>query len=369
MKIGYLSERLRQGFGMDLLIHNQANALVDLGHEVTVYTQVHDDSYPNKKYSVVLIDSPLFVNPIKTELFLLKRKLKFFRNTNNDVWISTMYPYHVLLPFLKGKKLVIEGGTVSTRGMKLTQKLSFLYQRYFDRNFFYPFAHKVLPFSKALIGQVPFFLRFKTQVNYIGADHYTKGIELSDNDISSIIKKLNIDNSKVNMVYIGRLNHSQQPYKGVQDLVEIYQKAKKSNPNIQLIMAGFGSEEDKQELENMGIITLTNASDTELMALLKICSFYVSATKWEGFNLPMIEAQSFGKIPIIYNIGPHSELTNSGIDSFVVNSQDEFIEKVLFLSENKEFINKHKEFAIKNANIYTWKNSAYNLEEIIKSIK
>jgi hypothetical protein len=79
MRIGYLTERLIQGFGMDLLIHNQANEMVKLGHEVTVYTQVYDGFYKNPLYEVVMIDSPTFVNPLRTEFFLIKRKLKFFR--------------------------------------------------------------------------------------------------------------------------------------------------------------------------------------------------------------------------------------------------------------------------------------------------
>jgi 1,2-diacylglycerol 3-alpha-glucosyltransferase len=34
-------------------------------------------------------------------------------------------------------------------------------------------------------------------------------------------------------------------------------------------------------------------------------------TLWEGFDLPIVEAQAMGKPVVAYDIGPHSELIDS----------------------------------------------------------
>jgi glycosyltransferase involved in cell wall biosynthesis len=206
-------------------------------------------------------------------------------------------------------------------------------------------------------------------VNYIGADHYTEIYFRNESKLDDMRTKLGLKDSAINMVYIGRLNPINQPYKGVKDLVEIFKKSRLQLPNLNLIMAGYGSEDDQRKLEVQGIKVIRNAPDEDLLLLLDLCDFYVSATKWEGFNLPMIESQSFGKIPIIYDIGPHSELTNSGIDSFVVKSQDAFVEKVVFLSKNPGFRQEKAELAKENSKKYSWRESAINLDKIIRNKK
>jgi glycosyltransferase involved in cell wall biosynthesis len=368
MKIGFLAERLLQGFGVDLVIHNQANRLVDLGHDVTVYVQRTDSTFSEQKYKVVLIDSPLLFNPIKTEYKLLRRKLKFFRKEDREIWIVQTWPFYVLIPFLKGKVIVIDHGTSSTQGMYLKRKLVFWYQKYSSRLFYFAFANKILPISNWLKKSIPFYLRWKAKTVYNGADHYTSGYIRNDESISKLKIDLNITNTDTVMLYVGRLNHGEQPYKGVADLIEIYSKAKQQVPNLKLIMAGFGSESDVEYLRNLRVIPIANAPQDKLLQLFDICNFYVSASKWEGFNLPMIEAQSFGKIPIIYNIGPHKEILNSGEDSFVVDTQDEFIEKVIFLSNNEEFRKTKSEKAKLNAAKYTWDRNVEEIDKVISKL-
>lgn len=368
MKIGILAERLIKGFGVDLVVHNQANLLVELGHEVTIYVYNHDPNFfGNPKYSVKLIDSPLLFNPLKTELKLIRNKLKFFRQEKIDTWIIHTWPLYCLAPFLKGKKYIYDHGTVSTEGMYFKKKLVFWYQKYVTKYLYFTFSTKIITISKYLKSQLPFYNKLKTEIVYNGADHYTSTYSRNEQNNQNVKLKLGLQTDDITMLYIGRLNHDEQPYKGVDDLIEIFQKTSLKNNKLKLVMAGFGSEADVKRLHDFGIVVKANVSNDELLSLLDICDFYVSATKWEGFNLPMIEAQSFGKIPVIYNIGPHNELLQSGVDSFVVKSQEEFIEKVLFLAENPQFRKDHMRYAKSNAEKYTWLKSVESLNKIINN--
>ncbi|MCA9386816.1 glycosyltransferase family 4 protein [Candidatus Dojkabacteria bacterium] len=364
MKIGILSERLLRGFGVDLVIHNQANGLAAKGHNVTVYVQNYDKTFLDQNYKVVVIDSPLLFNPLKTEYTLLKRKIKFFRKEKNDAWIIHAWPFFVLTPFLKGKVFIYDHGTVASKGMYLKRRLVFWYQKFMSRYVYFFFSNKIITISKYIRSSLPMHTRWKSTVIYNGTNHYTSGYTKDESKILKLKEKLAIRDSDFVMLYVGRLNHEGQPYKGVNDLIDIYQHIQDSD--IKLIMAGFGSDEDRINLEKKGIIAINNVPDHELLMLYDICNIYVSATKWEGFNLPMVEAQSFGKIPVVYNIGPHNEILNSGKDSFVVKNQKEFIEKVKFLYDNPDFRADHAQDAINNAEKYTWQISVDKLNDFLK---
>jgi len=43
------------------------------------------------------------------------------------------------------------------------------------------------------------------------------------------------------------------------------------------------------------------------------CDLYVTASLWEGFNLPIAEAQACGKRVVAFNIGSHPEVVKNGI--------------------------------------------------------
>ena len=47
-RIGFLSERMLRGFGVDLVIHALANELAARGHDITVYSSVAEDLGPHR---------------------------------------------------------------------------------------------------------------------------------------------------------------------------------------------------------------------------------------------------------------------------------------------------------------------------------
>lgn len=53
--------------------------------------------------------------------------------------------------------------------------------------------------------------------------------------------------------------------------------------------------------------------DKELPYYYAACDVYVTASLWEGFNLPAAEAQACGKKVVAFNLGSHPEIVKNGI--------------------------------------------------------
>ena len=51
-------------------------------------------------------------------------------------------------------------------------------------------------------------------------------------------------------------------------------------------------------------------SDKELPYYYAACDVYATASLWEGFDMPLVEAQACGKPVVAFDIGPHKELIN-----------------------------------------------------------
>ena len=58
---------------------------------------------------------------------------------------------------------------------------------------------------------------------------------------------------------------------------------------------------------------------------------YVTASQWEGYDLPAAEAQACGKPIVAFNIGSHPEIVKKGI---LVEDSNAFAQAVIKLIQN-----------------------------------
>ncbi len=77
--------------------------------------------------------------------------------------------------------------------------------------------------SEYLLGQLPGYIQKKGTFIYNGIDHYQDS-RLTDNNIKEFRRFLNMEDDDVLLLYVGRLNLTNQPYKGLAELVDIYQR-------------------------------------------------------------------------------------------------------------------------------------------------
>jgi 1,2-diacylglycerol 3-alpha-glucosyltransferase len=70
--------------------------------------------------------------------------------------------------------------------------------------------------------------------------------------------------------------------------------------------------------------------DEDLPSYYALCDVYATCTLWEGYDMPLAEAQACGKRVVAFDIGPHKEILNKGV---LVGARDieEFKNKMLYL--------------------------------------
>jgi len=169
-------------------------------------------------------------------------------------------------------------------------------------------------------------------------------------------------------LYVGRLNPINQPYKGTVELIDIYKEANKSNNRLKLLMVGFGSKNDEIALKNEGICVISNASFEMMPVIYTAADIYTTCTKWEGFDLPVAEAQTFGKPAICYDIGAHPEIMEDYLTGYMVKSREDFLSKLIKLSFEPELIREMGRKGVESSKRFTWEKTVEQYDKQIKKI-
>lgn len=160
-------------------------------------------------------------------------------------------------------------------------------------------------------------------------------------------------NGNPQLLFVGVL----YPHKNVGELIKMIEKLKPKYPQINLQIVGDG--EDYHNLKKIitelkleeNIELLGKVSDDELKFRYSSCDIYVTASKHEMLDIPVIEAMSCGKPVVISNLDAHKELIekSSGGEIFPLEKIDELSNKVIQVYENIEKYKKRgRDFAIEN---------------------
>jgi 1,2-diacylglycerol 3-alpha-glucosyltransferase len=148
-------------------------------------------------------------------------------------------------------------------------------------------------------------LHSKVTYNRIDTNRFRDGI-----DGSGIRKKYNFDNAPL-VLYVGRIS----PHKGVHLLIEAFNLTRQKFPDAKLMIVGkhtFGAYSNKlRKMSDASVIFTGLVSDEELPHYYAACDVYATCTLWEGFDLPLAEAQACGKPVVAFDIGPHKEVIDS----------------------------------------------------------
>ncbi len=177
---------------------------------------------------------------------------------------------------------------------------------------------------------------------------------------------------KNSFLYFGRLSKN----KGLSELIDAFALFCKANKTGKLVIAGSDFEEILPELREKvkaaGIKARVNftgeVSDKQLGQLLSKAEFFVSASKYEGFGITVIEAMSAGLIPLLNQIPTFQKFTQ-GRKGFIVDFSE--IEKAaaqmqkiasLSAAEKKKLSDNSKKFASQ----FDWSSKAKQYENVYK---
>lgn len=106
-----------------------------------------------------------------------------------------------------------------------------------------------------------------------------------------------------------RLGQGEARYKGVEMLSPIRDAIAAVAPGVSFEVMGRGNPEDAEALMAEGFVVHRNATDAERTAFLRGIDVFISPSKWEGTNLPLVEAQALGTPGLAFDTGAHPEFT------------------------------------------------------------
>ena len=368
INIAFITERMIKGHGVDLVVDRLADGLAKKGYHTKVYCNYLDETFTHRKsYGIEKLH---YFKPTNNPIIYEQRIRKLVPYLNNkevDLFIIQSFPFYSLIPKLHAPVLVVDHGIISVTGLPLKRRLKFKYMEYSQSISYFKKAEALVTVSKYLLGCLPLSLRKKASFIYNGADHYqVKGI--TEIKVREFRKKMRISDQDILLLYVGRLNLTNQPYKGLSELVSIYQKIYQRYKNVKLLAVGYGSKNDEELLKNQGILAIKNVPEELMPLIYKSCDIYSTASHWEGFDLPIAEAQGFGKPTISYNIGAHPEVAKNEKTGYVVENYKEFKEKLEILILNPDLRNEMGANAVEYAREFTWENSVNNYDSLIKKM-
>jgi glycosyltransferase involved in cell wall biosynthesis len=134
---------------------------------------------------------------------------------------------------------------------------------------------------------------------------------------------------------------------------------------VDMQIKGFVPEE-AAELEN--VEKLSEISDEELRNLYRRCSFFVSGSLNDGFGLPPLEANHFGKPAVVYEKEVTNETMKHGENGLVCRNTREIVKAVEKLTEDKEIRQRMGESAFQWAQNFTWEKAAKAYETEFQSV-
>jgi glycosyltransferase involved in cell wall biosynthesis len=278
-KLVFLTIRMKPGYGLTEMVSQFQRHLIDLGWDVVTLTSEKE----------VVFDAPETLSGYST----IDKVEEFFQGWKPDVIVATSSPYFEMLP-----QLAIYGRTVAFEAGDPTPEF-FTSNETLRRNIIlnkelnvYPEVDKVIVISFFLQNEIHW---PESEVIHLGCDH-----------ISDFGVKDNLSSGrKFRVGTLARIGKGENEYKGVELFVELA----RMNPNIQFEVMGFGTKKDAMIFQSAGLITHLNASDSEREFFLRNIDVFISSSKWEGFNLPLVEAQALGTAGVAFDLGAHPEVT------------------------------------------------------------
>lgn len=366
-RITFLTDRMITGHGVDLVVDRIADGLSKKGYFCEVYANHVDETFANRKSYKIYKLPPVGLANFYVLEQRVKKFAKFFNIRNTDLFITQSYPFHSLIPQLKKPSIVVDHGVVLTSGMSLKRRIFYKYLQLTQNLYYFRKAKKVILVSDFLLKQLPSYIQKKSTFIYNGIDHYSEA-KFTDREVKDFRQSLRLDDEDVLMLYVGRLNLTNQPYKGLAELVGIFQKANFENPKIKLLTVGYGSKNDEELLKNQGVLSLANAGEEIMPLIYSASDLYTTCSYWEGFDLPVGEAQYFGKPVICYNIGAHPEILLDRQTGYIVENPEQFEEKVMELAADKKKRTGMGETAKEFIKKFYWQNSIDNYDIEIRKV-
>lgn len=298
--------------GIDRVVELQAKELCKKGNNVTIvclkasikskYAKVIEIGVPKNSTIERIYRLFMFL-----DVFKISKYAKFLKKF--DIVISHLYPMNLIASNSKKKygiKFIYHNHGIATPSLfnfieKTYLKLFNLLNNISIRN-----CTEVWSISKYIASVLKKETKKKSKIVYdpINTDLFNYKVKCKKS-----IKSKYKCSGKI-WLYVGRIS----PHKGVEFLIRAFNKF--DSGNDQLIIVGKptfdGYFKKLKSIASMNVKFVGFVPDKDLPSFYALCDVYTTCTLWEGFDMPIVEANACGKPAVCFDIGPHKEVLKNG---------------------------------------------------------
>ena len=207
----------------------------------------------------------------------------------------------------------------------------------------------------------------KITVTHIWTDEKYKSLQLNEEEKEFVRKKYNLPDKFI--LYVGAIEER----KNILGILKIADILKSRDVDMRIVLVGnkgFGFEKLSAEMyqRNDRIIHIEHIAEENLPSIYNLAEIFLFPSFYEGFGLPPLEAMKCG-LPVI--TGKNSALLEVvGEGGLMYDSEDynSFAESIILLLKDKEFYEKLKLKAIKQAEKFKPDTEIVKLIDLFNSL-
>lgn len=339
----FLTQRMQFGWGVDLVLHEVARRLVGQGHAVSILCNEADSSYRGP-YTITQLSGP---DPHAI--------LAHAEDFEPDAVIACTTPFFEVLPVLRHQFCcwAWEFGD-PTPGLfpddgEIRERI-----RRFKIEFCYPVLDGVLAISEFIRRDIEW---PPARALHLGCEH------APDLGIKSL-QDAALDRARpLRVGTLMRLGAGESNYKGNRLFLRLTESLRTQVEDLEICVMGRGSEEDAEEFRRAGFRVHLNASDQEKWRYLRELDVFVTCSLWEGFNLPLAEAQAVGTLGLAFDTGAHPE-----VSPLIFADLPEMADFIRELNDNRELLGRHSRAAYSFVRrTFSWDRTTARFLELVLS--
>jgi glycosyltransferase involved in cell wall biosynthesis len=232
--------------------------------------------------------------------------------------------------------------------------------------FWLSFIHfnRIITHSSYIRDEVKQRYRVNSEVVPHGVDLNRFNTKISGKNIRDL---LNIGDTTI-ILYVGRL----EAHKGLKWLLKAIKLIKKERNDVKIKIIIVGSGRERKSLEMLAkrldltdsVIFAGRVSEEELPSYYAASDIFVIPSLYEGFGLPILEAQACGSPVIGSDCTAIVETIGLGGVVFEPKNEVSLKNEILRLIDDKQFFNELVEKSLENVEKYNWQSVIDRIEVI-----
>lgn len=178
---------------------------------------------------------------------------------------------------------------------------------------------------------------------------------------------------KINSQYLVAFS-SPSPHKNISRLIEAYKLISKSHPNLELVLIGHQSKNNEllSQIDRNGlsgkIIFTGFVPDEDLFSLINSAKVFVFPSLYEGFGIPLLDAQQCNVPVVSSNAGSLPEIGGDSVLYFNPNDTIDISNKILEILDHDNIAENLKIKGLINRNRFSWLKTATQTMELYKEL-